>query len=94
MARRKTETAVFRVNILVPTGANMQDCENYIRKAVQSDAGGLDPADPMFNLDASLVRVMLQERHVHYTDSGNPNGNRRTNGKPSDDPTRGGGSRT
>jgi hypothetical protein len=93
MARLKTETAVFRVGIAVPNAANMKDCEDYIRTAIQEhsrlkllefehrpknvpDDFSLNRS-PMLNLDASLVRVSLLERHTHYVDSGNHGGGRR-----------------
>lgn len=88
MARKKTTTAVFRVNIKVPDGANMQDCENYIREAVQTFCSGMDPDHPIFNLDASLVRVSLMERHDHFYDTGNANGNKRNLTIPHDEPKR------
>lgn len=104
MARKKTTTAVFRVNIKVPDGANMQDCENYIREAIQQHEGlrriahdakfKSTPDDfdfhhtPFLNLDASLVRVSLMERHDHFYDTGNANGNKRNLSVPHDEPKR------
>lgn len=104
MARKKITTAVFRVNLKVPDGVNMQDCENYIREAVQQheslrriahDVKSKSTPDdfefhhtPFLNLDPSLVRVSLMERHESYYDTGNASGNKRSYSIPRDEPKR------
>lgn len=77
MARHKVTTIVFRVTIEAPRGSTKQQCEGYVRAAVQSHCGGLDPADPMFELNRDCVRVSLMESHDYYRDTGNTNGNKR-----------------
>lgn len=48
----------FIVQIDVPSGVFVQDVREYIEQAVISHCGGLNPSDPLFELDRSSVEVI------------------------------------
>jgi hypothetical protein len=47
----------FVVTVEMPPWATVRDMTNYIRDAVQTCRGGLDPEDPVFDLDPEKVKV-------------------------------------
>lgn len=63
---KKRIFAVLRVSLEVPEGATMQAAMNYVRTAVQAWKGGMDPQNPMFNLDPDKVTVSPLEQRVDY----------------------------
>ncbi len=48
---------LFLVAFDVPRGATVAEVENYVENAVRAHCGGLDPAEPMFDLDRGSVAV-------------------------------------
>lgn len=65
-SRPKTRLVHFRVALVRPEGADLDDVATYILEAVQSHRGSLRPpgsyapedeGDPMFDLDAETVSV-------------------------------------
>lgn len=53
----------LRVTLAVPEGATTPRVTDYVRSAVKTHCGGLDPqGDPMFELDKDTVKVSLLKR--------------------------------
>jgi hypothetical protein len=64
---RKTETILtLRVKMKMPPGSNAKYCADYVRDAVRSHAGGLDPDDVMFSLENESVTVSLLKKETSY----------------------------
>jgi hypothetical protein len=48
---------LFIVSIVPPRGATIEEMNRYVEVAVRSFCGGMDPQEPMFDLDKSTVNV-------------------------------------
>lgn len=59
-------TITLRVRLAVPAGANAPMIQNYVRDAIRTHCGGLDPKDEMFELDRASVTVSLLKKEVTY----------------------------
>ena len=65
MAKTKAKTVQFLVTLDVPEGATIASVQRYVKDAVRTWHGSLEPAmkendyegDPMFNLNARSVKV-------------------------------------
>lgn len=66
MAKKSVTTAVFNVTVTLPPGMNLKDMQDYVRDAVKSYKGGMDPQDPTFHLDPDTVRVALSSKVTKY----------------------------
>lgn len=66
MAKKVGTTVVLRVTVSAPGKVTMPDLCTYVRDAVKSYRGGMNPNDPMFNLDSESVTVSITERHTIY----------------------------
>jgi len=56
----------FKVVLTQPPGTSMSVVREYVQDAIISHAGGMDPKDPIFNLDRDSIRVLILERQVKY----------------------------
>lgn len=61
MGRRSKTTVTFRVKLAVPTGSNIQALTEYVRDALKSHRGGLDPQDPLFEVNEPTVSLLKRE---------------------------------
>lgn len=69
MSKRAQTTILASVRLELPPGANTKAAVDYVRSAVRSWCGGLDPEDPMFDLERNSVKVALLQKleRVEYT---------------------------
>lgn len=59
---RKTRTLLtLQVKIEVPKGSNGSDVMQYVRTAVGTHKGGLDPEDPLFEIGEVTVSLVKKE---------------------------------
>lgn len=54
----KSDRVKLVLTLEVPAGATLADAVRYVRAAVISHRGGLDPEDPMFHLRPESVTVV------------------------------------
>lgn len=54
---------IFLVSFEVPPHATVEEMEAYVESAVRCFCGGMDPREPMFNLEKDSVTV----QHVKKT---------------------------
>ena len=66
MSRKSQTIGTFAVTIKVPIGSNLAIVQTYIRDAIQSHCGGLDPKDEMFGLDPKDFTVALTKKVTTY----------------------------
>lgn len=62
MAKRK-----FTVEVEIPEGCTVTEMKEYIRLAVRCWAGGMDPEDPIYDLDKDSVKVSTQRQNTKST---------------------------
>ncbi len=69
MSIDKRKRVVFVVDMTIPDGATITDCQKYVQTAIENWRGSLRPpggyneedlGDPMFSLDTSKVKVRRQ----------------------------------
>ena len=65
MSKQQT-TVTIAVKMILPKGANGATALDYVRSAVASHAGGLDPKDVMFELDREKTVVKLIKKETNY----------------------------
>lgn len=53
-----TKSASFLVTMDLPRGATVADAKKYLEDEIKAACGGLNPMEPLFNLDRNSVRVM------------------------------------
>ncbi len=63
---KKIEEVQLLIKLTAPPGSNAHMVANYVREAVKSHCGGLDPQDEMFELDRNTVRVSLVSKTTVY----------------------------
>lgn len=64
---RKTRTLLtLQVKIEVPQGSNGSEVMQYVRVAIGSYSGGLDPESPLFNVGKSDITVSLLKKETTY----------------------------
>jgi hypothetical protein len=64
---RKTKTEITaQLRMQVPEGANVAMVLEYIRSAVSSYAGGLDPENPMFDINKEEFTMKLVKKETTY----------------------------
>ena len=65
--RRKTKTDItVNVRIRVPSNASVSTVMEYVRDAMSSHKGGLNPQDPLFNIDPNYIDVILLKKETTY----------------------------
>lgn len=66
MTRRSVTTVAIQVKMRLPPGVKPLEAVEYVKSAVKTWAGGLDPQTPMFALQPEEVIVKLQARDTVY----------------------------
>lgn len=62
MSKQVKIEVVFNVRMQVPRGANLLQTQQFIRSAIQSYGGGLDPEDPFFDITADDFTVAYMKK--------------------------------
>ena len=64
---RKTKTDItVNVRMRVPSNASISLVMKYVKDALSSYKGGLDPQDPLFNIDPNYIDVVLIRKDTTY----------------------------
>jgi hypothetical protein len=66
MSRSPRTVATFTVTMSIPKGSNVAEVAAYIRDALQSHGGGLEPSHPMFSIQPGAFTVNLKQKTTTY----------------------------
>lgn len=66
MSRRSRVTIEVLVRMPLPAGAKPAQALAYVRAAIGSHAGGLDPHNPMFDLAPTGFTIQIVKRETTY----------------------------
>lgn len=64
--RKQQTTVTLSIRTTLPKGSNVAALLEYIRAAVASHGGGLDPEDPYFNSKNEQFTVNLVKKETTY----------------------------
>jgi hypothetical protein len=63
MATKSRKTTCFRITVPVTDGVSMKAWKEYLENAAKGWKGGLNPEDPLFDMDRDKIRVVRDYRY-------------------------------